>query len=431
MSTATPQKTAAAPSRSWPLRIAGFVVGTALALATVVILIAVMADSLQPGGHPDLVGGVILVGLLGFVALAWKRVRLFGTWARVALGAVMAAGLLGWLMWDDRAYTHPLMLDEISPAAGATAAESHAVTLWYTPRDGHEARKFKSGPVYFKSSPGEKTAEWAEEITRSREAILAEWEAMAPEREWFAAMDAFPAIGDDVSGGFEAPIIRFEPYRRMVVIGQARAALLALDGRGDEAMDILIRQVSVAGKLERNSRTLVRSMIALTGLRQGVEVAKWVLERAPVSPAKRAELAAVLAQRDAAAAARRVVWVDFLIVRDTVLERGDGVDGLFLGEDRVLGFLQGPLRRLTVLPRNTANLASAHLAELEAAARARDLDRIEAAEMAWNGIFRRGGPKNFGGKYMFTVAMPSFKRVLESQWKYEDAAAALLAQLKG
>jgi len=417
------------PRRGWPLRLAGGLVGLGLTALWFIVTVGLLLDSRLDGAWEH---SWIVMALLYFIPLfwlAWKRVAVFGSWPRVAAGAAVLALATAWLAWDDREFEQRITLDDLSPPAGPDAAESHAVTLWYTEGAGRTRRPFQSGKLAVRASPAEKPDEWRAEITRAREEIVAEWEALAPEREWFAAMDAFPAIGDDATGGFDAPLMSFAPFRRVTMIGQARAGLLALEGRGDEAADILIRQLSVSAKLERNSRTLVRSMTAMVGLRNGIGAAEFVLRHATVSRAKRDELAAVLRDRDPRKVARRVVWADFINLRAAMLEQPGEVKGLLRSELGAVGSLLSVARPVVFLPRATANTIGRHLERIEAAASAGDLARVKALHTEWTAVLAEGGPKNFGGRFLISLAQPHLTPVVERNWQIEAERLALLEGL--
>lgn len=431
MSTPTPPSTAAAPTRSWPLRIAGFLAGAALLALGTLVVIGYTINSFQPGGlNPDVVFAIVLAIIVLLGVLAWKRVRILGTWLRVAVGAVVAVAGLAWLAKDDAAYTHPLTLEELSGNTGPEGAAGYDLTMRYTERDGRAGEKFVDGKIFVHDSPVEKPAAWLAAIQKSRTEIIAEWDRIVPEREWFAAMEARPVLGDDTSAGFNAPVMRFAPFRRVTSMGGARAGLLALEGKGDEAMDIVLRQLAVCSKLEKNSRTLVRSMVALTGWRDGLGVAKFILSQTPVSPEKRAALAAVVGSREEHdRVLRRLVWVDFVNIRVAVLERGDMMHGLLRSEMGSFGTFTAAVRPLVLLPNHTANLSSGFLAKVEEAARRRDKAALENLDMEWYRIFHRDGPKNFGGKYMMALAMPSLGRAIDRSWAIEDLRKELLAQL--
>src|SRR5581483_8769142 len=112
---------------------------------------------------------------------------------------------------------------------------------------------------------------WAQFLQAHRAEIESGWTQLAPVRAWWDEMAAAPRLGDLTPPRPDAPIPAFQPMRQYCQYAVAIASLQALDGQGDAAAATLLRLYEVARKLEPNSRTLVRTMIARVTQRLAIE----------------------------------------------------------------------------------------------------------------------------------------------------------------
>ena len=378
----------------------------------------------------------LTAALLGLIVSAgWRRFRLFQTWSSAGIGAALFVPLLTWLAWDDATITHPLTLGELSPAPASQAGESYQATLAYTRADDQAApRQLPPGNLSFKNSPVDKPGAWRKEVLKEREKVAAEWAALAPARDWLGELDRFAAIGDIGTASYEAKIINLSVLRRVVEAACAQAMLLAVDGKGDEAFAILRQVLSVNLKLERHARSDGRLLAAHRGITRAVATAHLVLAATPVSAPERAALAAVIAERDPAAFARRLAWLPYVFANESLLKEPGIVFAAVAGDiglrDRNLVKLFSWLRPFMVLPRNTANL----LARFAAAAERQMLDPTDDS-IARDGVavllaLSSGSPKNFGGRALVLIAVPNYEKLGESLRNGEAARLGLLAELR-
>ena len=173
-------------------------------------------------------------------------------------------------------------------------------------------------------------------------------------------------------------------------------------------------------------------MAATTSLQRGLATTGRVLAIAPVSAEQRAALAAAIAGRDEADTRRRLAWINYVVVTEMLQGMPDSaVTSLVLFDSG------GPFwaklfawtRPLTVLPRQTANL----LAEISAAVE-RTLAEPGEPTLATDGArlmqrLQSRSPKNFGGRALLMIAVPSYGKLAERLRETEQARQALLAQL--
>jgi len=413
------------------LRLAGGVVF--LGLLGVVLLWNLAFVAFPSGPLAWLPPTVFLAMLLLLAVAAWKKVRLLETPASVGVGAAVLLAVVLYLAWDDPKVNHPLTMDELAPPPAREAAESHEATLAYSKRpESAEARRLPVLRSKLRSLREARTEDLEKIVTANPDDIAADFAASAEERAWLAALDRFAEIGDTPQPDLDSPLISWSALRQTGMVLCAEAIRLAQAGRGDEAAEQLRLLLSVSMKLERHARSDVRIMAATTSLQRGLATTGRVLAIAPVSAEQRAALAAAIAGRDEADTRRRLAWINYVVVTEMLQGMPDSaVTSLVLFDSG------GPFwaklfawtRPLTVLPRQTANL----LAEISAAVE-RTLAEPGEPTLATDGArlmqrLQSRSPKNFGGRALLMIAVPSYGKLAERLRETEQARQALLAQL--
>jgi hypothetical protein len=277
---------------------------------------------------------------------------------------------------------------------------------------------------------------WEKFLRDHRAEIEAEWAKLAPVRTWWDELAAQPRIGDLIPPSPSAPILAFMPARQHSQVAVAIASLQALDGRGDEAMASVTRLYTVVRKMEPNSRTLVRTMIAKVIQRMALQTAGFVLDHATVSPAARAAFAAELsAAVGGPAGARRLVMTEAGFFQPVFTEfiRGSSESpGLAdSGPERIFQTLLHTFGGLLVNPNATQNLVGERYHELATLAENRRLGEFEAKKAPINRDFMEGYHlKNLGGRLFADLAMPAMSKITKSYWDIDDLRLAMLARLK-
>jgi hypothetical protein len=225
---------------------------------------------------------------------------------------------------------------------------------------------------------------------------------------------------------FDAPIIRFQPYRTMAQLGCAEAGLLALEGKGDEAMDTVLPILEVGRKLEPSARSLVRFMVGRVIQKMGLSTARFILDHATVSPDRKARLAAVLAGGSGGpAGARRMLLIEYTISTNYLLTQfGDPGHQRSLWKRGLLG-----LFRFAYNPIATANRYGALTDELAGLAERRELASFGTRAASFTAENSRPQFKNMAGCLMLSMTIPAYSKVLESYWKIEDLRTTLAADL--
>jgi len=405
-----------------------FLLGLAVITVSPVIATAFEALISPESKLPKLVGILILLFVIIVpAALLWiaRRKHWGDSWPSLAVGYLLLAPVFVWLAWDEPTVRYPVSLDELCPP-GPQAEASWAVTLAFSPRDHQPAPRTFSAPKYPLSAAGpDKPAEWQAYLEKNREVLHAAW-ADLPERAWWAELNTFAILGDLMPARFDAPIIRFQPYRTMAQLGCAEAGLLALEGKGDEAMDTLLPILEVGRKLEPSARSLVRFMVARVIQKMGLHTARFILVHATVSPDRRARLAATLQGGSGGpAGARRLIHLEYAISSNYLLSQfGDPARSRPLWKRGLLG-----LFRFVYNPIATTNRYGELTQELAGLAERRELAGFGTRAEAFVASNSRPRFKNMAGSLMLSMTIPSYAKVLDSYWKIEDLRTALASDL--
>ena len=400
-----------------------------IAMIAVLFLFAVAALTQGVVGNKVLGWSLIIFALLFLVGhYFYSRNRKTPSWRATGLSWLIVGPVCAYLFMDDAEFTRPLTLAELSPPP-AQAEASWATVLWYVGHDGQSAARQLSSPgfaVLVSPTTPEKTSGLLE---KNREKIQAGWVALASEREWFAAMNEFPIIADltRVRQNFVEPSVKFSPYqhafRAVLHTGCAEAGLLALDGKGDDAIGVLLPLVGVSRKLEPAARTLTRALASRTAQRQVIDTARFIIARTSVSPERRAALAAALETgMSGADGIRHMLWLDYAWSYDFSYQPG---------LSREVGRSMSIIIRPFNLPRTTANVHAAYLENIVRLAEARAVDKMDAAREELSA--QQGGfncLRNPFGNLIFLLSLPSYTKEVETYWKTEDARLALIAELR-
>lgn len=375
---------------------------------------------------------IALIGVI--ISIFWRKIRLFQSWRSAGMGAALFAILLVWLAWDDAAVTHPLTLDELSPAP-AQAAESYQLTLAYTQIDGKAARGELPGTkFYLENSPVTKLEAWRAEIVKEQEKIAAEWTALAPARDWLGEMDRFAAIGDLPEAKFDARVMSTSSLRRVVDAACAQAALLAIEGKGDEALATLRPVLSVAFKLERDARSELRLLVASRSIHRACATAQLVLATTPVSAAERAALAAIIAGRDLKSAAHRLAWLPYVFAYEAMIKNPGEMFGFVTSEMGVRQAwavtMMSAIRPFTLLPKQTANLLAHFSGTVEQMLLNPTHDSPSPGSVEVLRLANSSSPKNYFGRVLLVIAIPNYRQIGENLHNGEAARLKLLEELK-
>lgn len=398
-----------------------------LALCCIIAFLAVLAAAavLNPFAHDDTEGFkfamrvTLLAGLFLPLILVWLAYRLrLRSWWWLGGGYLAVAPVLAYLAADDTTIRRPMSIEEIAPGFPG-AEESYRVFMRYA-KDSPEGRAFKQ-VVWGIPREADKMPGFAE---ANRAKIDTVWADLAPVRAWYDELSAFDRIGDLGTARYDAPVPAFAVHRAMSQAAQLKATLLALDGRGDEAIAVLLPVLDVGRKMQVNSRTLVRSMIGLAMRRPVLDTVDFTLARAAVSPAMRARLLAALGPAGGEAGARRLVAIEY-----AYWTSGAVLSFELSPSSPIPAIVRVPLRLvapLVVNPNRTINRVGDLMAEMQDRAAQRQPMGSRAQTAIANGPLPM---KNLFGTMMAATSIPDYGKVIDIYWKTEDHLAVLRAQL--
>jgi hypothetical protein len=355
--------------------------------------------------------------------LSWKGIAV--RW--LAVGAVFV-----WLSWDDAAVRHPLSMEDFSPSFPG-ADSSYALLMRYSKYHPSPEAKAFEGAKWDVATAGPATIGDADKrfafVAAKRSELEADWMRLSPQRRWLADLDSFERIGDVTQADPAADVVSFRVWMALSQRSSARAIGLAMDGKGDDAIDTLVPLIEVARKLQPYSRTLVRGMVGVHVEKVALEAAGSILDRVQVSAAARGRLLAALEPNDGPGLARHLVLSEYpnfvAVIRAArfgdVAIQGDGHVGL---AQRALNFLG----RLFINQNATVNAYGDRMLVLASAAEARDEDAI-AADARVNDSYIPG-MKNIIGELMIISSMPSYDHVIREYWHMVDEREALRGRLQ-
>ena len=421
------------------LRFAALLLQTILAtpLLLLLILTALPAPEFGFGSPPIPAWEAALVLGLGpvllFVGLLLASWRLQArSWLRIGLGYVALAAVLAYLAHDDPTVRHPLTLEELSPPFPGAEA-SYAVLMRYGKAQ-PLGRNFKAPncPVAGELARPTALAQWRDALHAHRAELEANWAALAPVRAWWNELSAFDRIGDLTPARADADIPAFQPLRSVSQHGVAIARLQALDGRGDDAIETLLPILQVGRKLQANSRTLVRSMMAIVIERMSLQTANFILDNSTVTPAARARLAAALQGGDPEGGARHLLSTEYAFYSSAFGSKRVGDIWAEIGTGAVHPWRRRALNAVSPFlynPRATVNLYGDVHADLQGLLARRQFAAMDARVQDFvESHTKRPSFKNVFGQ-LFASAVPAYSKIFQSYWETQDQRAALLARV--
>ncbi len=374
----------------------------------------------------------LFLTFLGLLVLAWRlRVR---SWWLIGGGWLAVIPVFAYLAVDEPS-RRTIILEEIAPAFPG-AEKSYAVLMRYGKlHPSPEAVEFEKHLKEFKliglPIGPDKPEAFVKFLEERRADIESDWARLEPQRRWLDELNAFDRIGDLGIAHVGADIIRFSVWRLMSQRATAKAGLLALDGRGDEAFITVLPVIEAARKLEPSGRSLVRLMVARVVQQMLLDTAAFTLKRTPVSPALRARMAAALKLGvGGEAGARRFVAIDYAGVAGWLSTSPLGAGFKWNGSGGLLFTLVDLFGPFVYNKQRTLNLYGDLIGELQELAARREGGKIDLrANEFWA---NEGRPrfKNFYGPAISRMTAPALSKVVDSYWKIEDKRLALIAQLE-
>ncbi len=432
------------PRRIRPLRFAALLLlALAVTLITTLLLLSAFPTlhsavsqliAWNPNPDAPVLAGWLTVAFIVFVPtallLAMWRFRL-RSWWWVGGGWLVVAPVLAYLATDETTLRHKFTFAEIVPNV-PDAEKSFAVIMRYGKHQPATAA-FQVPQSYSGGFPDpvDKPAEWRAFVLQHRASLETEWAALAPQRAWWAELNAFECIGDLSPLGADSEVISFPVFRALSQRAWAIATLQALDGHGDAAIDTLLPILQVGRKMQPAARTLVRLMVGIVVERVTTRTVRWVLDHATVSPAARVRLATALSAGGGGGemGARRLVTIDYLMNIGEIVDRPLGDFVSLNGRRSALRLPFNLLSPFVYNQRASANLYGDHIFEIQDLAARRAIPQMVRRQAEFINQDARPRFKIFMGALVVDAALPAYIKVTETYWKTEDDRLALLARL--
>jgi len=452
---ASTNQPAGAPAASpWPLWLSAarllnvaaltFAVGI---LLTIVLLakVPMMRQVIFANQPPDNDMGVNFTYFALLVAFAGPlAVLIYGlrhrwlSWRVVTAVWVLVIGTMAYLAYDDPVVILPISLEEFSPALKGDEVGYQLSTRFSGVKPDLKLDDKVTALVSNLSGKATDT----DILRQHHDEIEVGWGNITVLRDWWGEMAALPRIGDLSRTNWD-PNPAFTPIRAYSRYACAHAELLALDGKGDEALATLGQLADVSQKLSATSRSLVRIMIAIVVNKMAITDANYVLDHGTTSPAAREKLAATLAEGlSGEAGARRMIMVEY--VRQLPMYSTFHLDDLYTlskaagaSSDNDYSAQRSiwthPLDLFDLLltnPRATANLAGSYYSQAAELAAKRLGGLAVLGENFELSLESRSAIKNMGGRQLLSMAIPAYSKIISEYWKEQDMRAALLTRLK-
>lgn len=425
-SSAHQAQSSVARSLRWPLQVLRALCLLALCSMISLLVVVTLCTFLNPLGAGDeqtsrtAVRVVVIAGLLLPLLLMWLAYRLrLRSWWWIGGGSLVLLPVLAYLAADEATVRRPTGIEEFAPSFPG-AEVSYELFNRYSSAEGRTfAEVLGPGPQLL---PKDKST-WAAAFTAQRAALQANWNHLAPLRAWYAELNSHARIGDLGRAAVDSPVPSWLIHRALAVAHVQQAALLALDGQGDAAIDMLIPVFEVNRKLMVHSRSLQRALVGMAARDLALDGVYFVLQHASTSPASRARLATALGQPFGEPGARRLVAIEY------AYWSSEAIITYNLDEYDGPAVVRPFLRVITTVflnPNRTINQMGDYIAEVQERAARRQplhttLDPVVRGE--------RLSVKNFFGQLMMSNSTPAYDRVVNTYWKQEDRLAALRARL--
>jgi hypothetical protein len=372
---------------------------------------------------------LIVGGLLPILLMVIAARKSWINWKTLAFAWVAVVPILGWLAMDDVAVREPLTLEQLSPPFNS-AQTSFDVMMRYSKRNaaGKAFDSIQWAPPANVSWNTREPAAWKEMVVKHRAAIEADWATLAPQRKWLEELATFDRIGDLTPARLDADLPAFRVWRVLSQRTCAIATLQGIDGKHDDAIATLLPLLQTSRRMQVNSRTLVRSMVAVVIERMCIETATMVADMGPLSPASRARLHATLTDDNPGLMARRLLMIEYAGFFPALASMRFG-DHHFSNDRFVHHVLRIPLNvfsDLFFLPNATTNIYGERVRVLAALAEKRALGEFAVSSKSFDDSQRRTpGMRNIGGRLLLNMSIPNYEKILDAHWKLADLREAL------
>lgn len=409
----------------------GVVVVVALAtlLAGAVVTLSLNVSNSVPWETPHRhvlafawVGCGVVVAASVWAILVSLRLRWIGLWALLPTAAFL------YLAQDDPSYALP----DLGPRAESDDP-GYRCLMWFGRGSPYsrldELEGVGSGADDAVRLPPE-PATWADYIRQNRQQIVRAWEGLSLALEWADHLAEEPPRGVWRQRA-EDPILEGWAIRRLILVANAHAFMLAAEGEPDQGLETLLPLIRAMQNLQRTGPMLATGLVAAASLQATLVDAQIILLSGTVSAEMKGRLREALAAAPAVPDLLHTIFGGEIEYAASILDQYESESASPLGPDsRVAPWIATGVSlagRLAFTPHHTLRVVAETLRAEERLAvnRAYDrLDRWEPPSARWQDQL-----KNPVGRLLLTLLVSAPRREVQRIWDVEDLRLTLLRQL--
>ncbi len=404
--------------------------GAGLLFLSLIMVSVICARTVLGANEMDSLVAVALI-VLGLVLLIAGGFALVypPRWRWLVLAGLPVFCALGWMGLDSAALPAPEF-----PGMSVASDDPAYRTLMWLGKDPALRRApavvSTLDPSTLIPSKSDKAADWTECVGLHAREVVQAWHDDSLGREWIAALDRTPPAGF-WPHGLNDPLLDFKPVRDTVRIRLAYAYLLAMQGKRDEAVSLVLPLMRVMSTLQRAGGNLVTIMIGEVGAKLTYRFMNAVLELGPLS-----EPVSLAAGRTLLNAPSPRQIIPNMFLGEIIFAHEALASVHRYGDTKSQEASESPptlfsrtlagLGSLAFHPNRTEATVVAGHRHLCKLAEARDLEGLRAFQVSrldWERF------RNPVGNTMASQIFPDFSKVVSEAWGIDDMRLALLARL--
>jgi hypothetical protein len=273
-------------------------------------------------------------------------------------------------------------------------------------------------------------ATWADYVRDHRTEIVRAWSGLSLGMEWADRMAEEPPHGV-WRHRVEDPSLEFRAIRRLVLVTNAHAFMLAAGGEPDQGLETLIPVIRAMHNLQRTGPLLTTALVAAASLQATFVDAQVILLTATVSPEARGKLRAALEEAPAVPDVLHTIFGGEIEYAASVLDQYETESATPLGPDSRIDPWIGTgislAGRLVFNRNHTLRVIADTIRAEEALAVTREYDRLDRwhpPPTPWPEQV-----KNPVGRLLTTMIVSAPRREVQRIWDVEDLRLNLLKQL--
>ncbi|HEX2853728.1 MAG TPA: hypothetical protein VHO24_10860 [Opitutaceae bacterium] len=356
----------------------------------------------------------------------WKKVGY--RWLFPVLG--LSAGFVTYLVYDNAARPVPPEIGRVTPAD----SKSYAAYRWFLRGDPQSRLSEQpTPPVEIPYIPSDRK-EWPAFYATHRDIFTTGWESDALGRAWVDEMAQNAPEGIYPPQKRNAPVLLFSRIRQSAKLRWGRAQVLTLDGRTDDAVNLLLPFLRANYHLQTAGSSLVTQMIALVCVQGTYDQLEVLADSGRLSPAMRSLIATALTDAPLPPVIFHNAFVSEQLQSIDEFELMDRkppvetIQFLMAGKSSQLPTNKF-LWRLFHNPRRSAWEFNGFLREVGRLAEVRRLDPPEAEGREFERSINQHRLKNPIAQMFRQATLPAFGLTAKNVWRTEDRRKALVQRL--